>query len=251
MLEQIRVVLIEPSGPANVGAVCRAMYNFGLRHLFVVSPRCELDSPEARGYSTHGQHILRDARIVPALPEALADCVQSWVTTAKLGLYRRQSAAPPREAAPIALAAAAEGPVALAFGREDRGILTTELLHFDRVITIPANPEYPVMNLAAAVTIVAYELFQAEVARTALPALPTAINRNLARGAQKEKMFELLFEALDRIDFFRGQSPDHLRYILRHTFGRVELTNIETDVLIGMARQILYYAKHQPPKQTS
>ncbi len=246
MLDLVRIILIEPSGPANVGAVCRAMFNFGLSSLWVVSPRCELNCPESRGYATHGRPILESARVVAELSEALADCTQSWVTTGKLGLYRRQSAHTPREAAATIVQTGASSPVAIAFGREDRGILTRELQQFDRVITIPANPDYPIMNLGAAAAVVMYELWQARLAAGGAAPLPTAINRELAVGARKEKMFELLFDALDKIDFFRGQSPEHLRYILRHTLGRVDLTTIESDVLTGMARQILYYVKHHP-----
>lgn len=244
MLENVRIVLIEPSGPVNVGATCRAMFNMGLSDLRIVAPRCELDSPESRGFATHAQHILQNATIVDSIPAALDDCIASFVTSAKLGLYRRQAAETPREAAVDAIARARQGKVAIAFGREDRGVLTEELLHFDRIISIPANPEYPVMNLAAAVMVVCYELWQAHLSATEQPELPLAMNQEPAGEGRKRAMFELLFDALDQIDFFRGQNPQHLRYILRQVLGRAELTLIEVDVLIGVARQIQYYVRN-------
>lgn len=243
MLEKIRIVLVEPAGSANIGAVCRAMANMGLRDLTLVAPQCEVNTPESRAYAMHGRSILHAARLVATIPEAVADCVQTIATTAKLGLYRRQAAAPPKETAHLALDAAQQGRVAFAFGRETTGFTDAELLHFDRILTIPANPEYPVLNLAAAALIVCYELWQAAQERAGRPVLPTAIQHELANDQRKRAMFELLFEALDQIDYFRGQSPDHLKYALRQVLGRANLSIIECDVLIGVARQIQYYVR--------
>lgn len=248
MLERVRIVLIEPCGPANVGAVCRVMRNMGLHDLWLVAPRCRTDNPETISHATHARDILADARIVDTIPAALTDCVESYVTTAKLGLYRRQSAIPPADAARSAAQSAALGPVAIAFGREDRGVLTDELLHFDRLITVPANPDFPVMNLAAAVTVVCYELWTAALAADGTTPLPTAQYAPRSTSGHKEIMFAKLFAALDRIEFFRGQNPDHLRYVLRHALGRVDLSVIETDVLIGMARQIDWYLRNHPSR---
>ncbi|MGE3182069.1 MAG: RNA methyltransferase [Phycisphaerae bacterium] len=245
MLENLRIILIEPSGPANIGAVCRAMFNMGLSDLHIVSPRCELDTPESRGYATHAQHILQRANVVADIPAALTDCISSFVTSAKLGLYRRQVAETPRAAAMDAVRRARAGKVALAFGREDRGILTDELLHFDRVITIPANPDYPVMNLAAAVMLVCYELRLAASEAVGQPELPTALNETPADEGRKTALFEQLFAAFDDVDVFRGQNPTHLRYILRQIFGRANMTAMESDVMIGVARQIRYYVQQR------
>jgi tRNA/rRNA methyltransferase len=245
MLDRLRIVLIEPSGPANVGAICRAMANFGLSELVVVAPRCHLQNPEAVAAATHGRRVLDAARIVPDVPTALADCVESYVSTSKLGLYRRQAAQSARDAAATAMRAATTGKVAVAFGREDRGILTSELLHFDRIITIPAHADYPVMNLAAAATVVMYELHAASLAAAGQPELPLAIQSPRATQGHKEVFISALFEGLDQIAFFRGQNPEHLRFILRQIFGRMDLSVIETDVLIGMARQIQWYVRER------
>ena len=244
MLDNIRIVLVEPAGSANIGAVCRAMANMGLRELVLVAPQCDVNTADSRAYAMHGQWILHAARIVPDVPAALAECVLTIATTAKLGLYRRQAAAPPDETARIALAAAQSGPVAFAFGREASGLTTAELLHFDRIVTIPANPEYPVLNLAAATLIVCYELWQAAQAAAGEPPLPAAIPPEPANDERKRMMFTLLFEALDQIDYFRGQSPDHLKYAIRQALGRAQLSIIECDVLIGVARQIQYYVRN-------
>jgi TrmH family RNA methyltransferase len=249
MLSRLRIVLVSPSGPANVGAVCRAMANMGLTDLVVVAPRCDLHDAAAVAYAAHVRPLLDAARIVPDIPAALVGCIRSYATSSKLGLYRRQAAITPAEAAAEALPIAARGPVALAFGREDYGLRDRDLLQFDRIITIPAAESYPVLNLAAAVTVVCYELRQAWLKLEGRAALPLAIDPGLATDERKQVMFARLFDALDQVGFFFGQSPDHLKYALRHLLGRLELDVNEVDILIGMARQIRWYVDHHPDRR--
>lgn len=246
MLSRIRIVLASPSGPANVGAVCRAMANMGLSDLVIASPRCNVRDEAAVAYAAHGRAVLDGARVVDDLAAAMKDCVRTYATSSKLGLYRRQAAITPREAAAEALAAA--GPVAFAFGREDYGLQDRELLNFDRVVSIPADESYPVLNLAVAVAVVCYELRQAWLAAECKSPLPMAIDPGVATDEKKRVLFEKLFDALDRVGFFFGPSPDHLKYALRHLFGRVDLGVNEVDILIGMGRQIRWYVDHHPQR---
>lgn len=248
MLSRLRIVLVAPSGPANVGATARALANLGLSDLVVVAPRCDVRDPTAQDYAAGGRAVLDHVRIVPDIPAALVGCVRSYATSSKLGLYRRQAAITPREAAPEALAAAATGPVAFVFGREDYGLKTAELLHFDRLVTIPADEGYPVLNLAAAVTVVAYELRWAWLEREGRPPLPMTVDSGPAPDEKKRVMFERLFDALDAVGFLFGQNPDHLKYALRRLFGRVDLSVNEVDILIGLARQIRWYVDHHPQR---
>ncbi len=246
MLSRLRIVLVAPSGPANIGAVCRAMANMGLSELIIVAPRCDPKGEVATGFAAHAIAVLDAARIVPDIPAALAGCIRTYATSSKLGLYRRQAALTPAEAAPDAIRAAAQGPVAIAFGREDHGLPTRELLHFDRIISIPADEQYPVLNLAAAVAIICYELRGAWLASEGRPPLPMALDPGVATAEQKQVLFAKLFDALDGVGFFFGQNPDHLKYALRHMLGRLDLGVNEADILIGMARQIRWYVDHFP-----
>lgn len=248
MLSQIRIVLISPSGPANVGAACRAMANMGLSELAIVAPRCDVHDAAAVGYAAHGHAVLDAARVFPDIPTALAGCVRSYATSSKLGLYRRQAAITPAEAAPEAMAAATGGRVAFAFGREDYGLQTRELLHFDRIVSIPAAETYPVLNLAASVAVICYELRRAWLVLEGRSALPMAIDSGVASSEKKQLMFERLFDALEAVGFLFGQNPDHLKYALRHLLGRVDLSINEVDILIGMARQIRWYVDHHPQR---
>ncbi|MGD8453236.1 MAG: RNA methyltransferase [Phycisphaerae bacterium] len=248
MLERIRVVLVSPSGPANIGAVARMMANLGLTDLVIVSPRCDVRDEQAVAYASHGDEVLAAARVVEDIPAALVGCVSTYATSSKLGMYRRQVAITPAVAGEEVVTAAQAGPVALVFGREDFGLRTRELLHFDRIITIPADESYPVFNLAAAATIVCYEVRKAWLAAEEKPALPRALHSGWATQERKERLFEKLFEALAEVGFLLEPNPDHLKYALRHLLGRVSMSVNEADILIGMARQIQWYVRHHPQR---
>lgn len=248
MREPFRIVLVKTTGPANLGAAARAMANMGLSDLVLVSPKCGPDDEQAVAFATHGRQVLDAARIVDDIPEALRDCVKTFACSGKLGLYRRQAAITPHAAANLAVEYVADGPVAFVFGPENHGLRVGELLKFDRIVSIPADPAYPVLNLATAVAIVAYELHRARLAADGQPPLPTVRNAELATDEKKSRIYEYLFDGLDRIGFFCEQSPDKLKYALRHLFGRVDLSENEADILIGMARQIQWYARNHPDR---
>ncbi len=248
MLTRIRIVLHQPTGPANVGAVARIMANMGLRDLVLVAPKHPTDHPDSVAYAAHGADLLSNARTVTNLDAALDDCVRTYATSAKHGLYRRQAVITPRAAAEEAAARLPAGPVAIAFGPERTGFDVRDLLRFDRLVSIPADENYPVLNLAAAVTVCVYELRLAVQQQTGATLLPQALDHGLAPDQRKQILFEKLFDALDRIGFFSEQSPDKLKYGLRHCLGRLDLSIHEADVLIGMAQQIRWYAEQYGPQ---
>ncbi|MFQ5807322.1 MAG: RNA methyltransferase [Phycisphaerae bacterium] len=246
MLDRIRIVLVRPMRPGNVGAVCRAMVNMGLSDLVLVSPACDLADEQAQGFAARAKPLLQRARIVDSTPAALAGCIATFAASAKGGMYRRQAAMTAAAAADLAVEAAAAGPVAFAFGPEDRGLVMRELLHFDRVVEIPADPEYPVLNLAAAVTVLCYEVRQAWLRAGGRPPWSPR-EEPVAADERKRMLYAKLFDALDEIGFFDGQqNPEHLKYALRRVFGRANLTANEVDILIGMAQQIRWYADRHP-----
>lgn len=249
MLDRIRIVLVRPIRPGNVGAVCRAMVNMGLSDLVLVAPACDLADPQTQGFAARATPLLERARIADSIPAALEGCNTTFATSAKGGMYRRQAAVTAAAAAETTLQAVANGRVAFAFGPEDRGLLMRELLHFDRVLEIPADPGYPALNLAAAATVVCYELRQAWLRAEGRSPWPLT-EEQIATDDRKRILYAKLFDALDCIGFFDGQqNPDHLKYALRRVFGRVDLTVNEVDILIGMSQQIRWYAeRHRRPE---
>ncbi|MCS6782545.1 MAG: RNA methyltransferase [Gloeomargarita sp. SKYBB_i_bin120] len=149
----VRVILVEPVGALNVGAVARVMKNFACQELVLVQPRCAWQSQEARQMAVHAGEILAQAQVVPNLTQALAGCVRAIAT-----LGRTPPGEPLKSVLPWLLQDAA--PVALIFGPEDRGLTWAELQLAHRQVTIPTYPDYPSLNLAQAVGICLYELYQ-------------------------------------------------------------------------------------------
>jgi TrmH family RNA methyltransferase len=251
MLDRVRIVLVRPIRGGNVGAACRAMANMGLSDLAIVAPQCDVRGEEAVGFAARARALLASARIVATIAEALDGCVATFATTGKGGFHRKAVALPPDEAARLAVQnARTTGRVAFVFGPEDRGLVLEELLQFDRIVEIPADSEYPVLNLAAAVLVICYELRLAALSAADAPRTPSAASDGsadpghaVAPDERKRIVYEKLFDALDAIGFFRNeQSPHHLRLALRRLFGRLDMTVNEADILIGMARQVRWFA---------
>ncbi len=161
-LERVRIILVEPAGPLNVGSVARVMKNMGLNRLWLVNPKCDRTGEEARLMAVHGADILESAQVVATLPEALAGCHRSIATTA-----RRRDLPIKLESPRVALPWLLEEGItsALIFGPEDRGLNNIELNYAQRFIGIASSPEYPALNLAQAVAICCYELYQFTICR--------------------------------------------------------------------------------------
>ncbi len=160
-LDEVRIVLVQPIGPLNVGSVARAMKNMGLRHLVLVSPLCDYLGEQARLMAVHAQDLLEAARVVATLPEALAGCTKAIATTS-VTRSRSIELENPRIALPWLLQS---GPSALIFGSEDRGLSNDELKYAQRFVRIPSSDAYHSLNLAQAVAVCCYELYQSAISQ--------------------------------------------------------------------------------------
>lgn len=148
---QLAVVLVEPSGPLNVGSVARLCANFDVGELRLVAPRCDHLGEEARRMAVHGGWLLEQARLFPTLSAALADCCRVVATSG-----RRAGEPLPLQAPEPALRwlAQARGPCALVFGREDRGLSNDELLQAGQLLTLGSGDAYASLNLSHAAALV-------------------------------------------------------------------------------------------------
>jgi tRNA/rRNA methyltransferase len=239
MLSNIRIVLVGPLYGGNVGSVCRAMANTGLSDLALVAPPA-LDLEEARMMACHAHGILDKRRTFASLEDAVADCTLVAVTSARQGLYR-QHARPPRDWAPDILAAAAAGPTALVFGREDKGLTNEELALGTHIIQIPTAADYTSINLSQAVMICCYELFVAadvfEQRGEKAPDAPAAL---------RERLFGMWRRMLLEIGFMKDDKADHMMMGVRRVFGRGIKTIDDVKIMMGVARQALWASGHHP-----
>ena len=170
--ERLRVVLVGTQHPGNIGSSARAMHTMGLAQLWLVAPR-RFPDPEAEALAAGARGVLDGARVVATLDEALAQCRVAYGCSAR-GRHVALPELGPREAAERLVTAATASDVALVFGPERTGLDNRDLQRCQAAVRIPANPEYPSLNLAAAVQVLAYELRMAMLAAHAAPVAPTA-----------------------------------------------------------------------------
>jgi tRNA/rRNA methyltransferase len=213
----------------------------GLSDLVLVAPECDPNKRQARRMSTHGETILRQAKIVQDLGEAVAECVFVSATSARKGKLIRGQPVTPESAMPRLIEAVQAGPVALVFGPERTGLSNEEIARCHELIQIDAEDDYPALNLAQAVAICLYEL-----RKTWRRTDPTESTKSIASFADQERMFENLRDALGEIHFLYGPKADTLMHALRHLIGRAQPTDMEIGVLQGLARQIKWYVENHP-----
>lgn len=157
---RFRVVLIEPEYELNVGAVARAMKNFGFAQLVLVRPKCNHLGFDAIKYSKHAREVLECARVVRSLSSATKGCKFTVGTTGILYRHWHKTFRTPISLKELAnkIKGQKEGEFAIVFGNEGVGLSERDISDCDFLITIPANKEYPILNLSHAVAIVLYEL---------------------------------------------------------------------------------------------
>ncbi|WP_346797859.1 RNA methyltransferase [Halomonas sp. Bachu 37] len=160
MLDRIRIVLVQTFHPGNIGASARAMKTMGLRDLVLVNPRSFPDA-EATRLAAGASDLVEQARVTSSLDEAVKDCVQVVGASARLRAMPLPHYEEPDEMARSLVTNAATGPVALVFGRERSGLTNDEIRHCSHQVSIPADPEYGILNLSQAVQILAYETHRA------------------------------------------------------------------------------------------
>ena len=232
-LDNISIVLVEPQGPLNVGAVCRAMMNLGFAQLRLVNPCSEYRSLDARRMALAAESILSHARVFCSLQDALADCHISFGTTRRFGKYREDCILP-AQCATLALSQPPESQVALVFGREDRGLHTSELDLCQFFVTIPTDAAYPSMNLSHAVALLLYEIRKLSLNRSPAPTQA----QSAACTKDVENMFQHMRRTLVEVDYLDPQNPDHILRAFRRLFGRTGLTEREVRILQGLWSRI-------------
>ncbi|MEA3362502.1 MAG: RNA methyltransferase [Thermodesulfobacteriota bacterium] len=243
---QLSVVLVEPQGALNVGSVCRAMLNFGFTDLRLVNPQVDHLSQDARLMAVKAATVLENARVFHSLGDALAGCRLSFGTTRRFGRYR-EGLLHPGEAADRLVPIAQESSVALVFGREDRGLFTSELDLCQHFITIPTDEGLPSMNLAQAVSLCLYEVSNAR----AKYAGRTSNQKKLASSENLESMYQHMRQSLLDIGYLDPQNPDHILRSFRRILGRSGLNDREVRILRGLFNQIDLSTGHKFTRKTA
>jgi len=243
LLKNIRIVLVNTSHPGNIGATARAMKNMGLSRLYLVKPK-DFPSLEAIRRSVSAADILENAVVVDDLSQAISDCV--WVAGASSQLRTIEwPVLEPRECVQQSLGYMEQGDIAIVFGRESNGLNNEEMEKCNVLLTIPTNPDYNSLNLAAAVQVVCYEF---RLALTTEKITKTRGNKyqqdELANSAQLEGLYQHFFDALEHLDFFGTNNPEVLMRRLKGLFARAGTTQREVAIFRGIFSAI-QGKKHQ------
>lgn len=249
LAQQIRIVLVHTTHPGNIGAVARAMKNMGLSELYLVSPK-EFPSERAEWRAANAQDVLTGARVVSTIDEALQGCGLVVGTSAR----DRRIPWPlfnPRECGQRAVAEAATHPVAILFGREDRGLTNEELQKCHYHVHIPANEAYSSLNMAMAVQVICYEIRMAALASAdQLQASPDSHwDMPPAKAEEMELFFQHLEQLMVEVGFHEPENPRQTLTRLRRMFNRIRMDRMELNILRGMFSAIQDNIKNPSDKR--
>lgn len=229
MLSNIRIVLVETTHPGNIGAVARAMKTMGMGSLYLVKPKI-FPSAESTARASGADDILEQARVCGDLVQALEGCRLVVGTSARRRTVEWPELAP-RQSAQRMLAEAARGPVALVFGRESSGLSNAELERCHFLAHIPTNPDFSSLNIASAVQLFAYELYQPSVAGAPAEAVE---ERDVAGAEALEGLHQHMTLTLVEIGFADPQQSKKLMRRLRRLFNRARPDRDELNILRGI-----------------
>lgn len=248
-MANVRIVLVEPSHPGNIGAAARAMKTMGLRDFALVRPK-RFPDPQAQWRAVGAVDVLENARVFDALDDAIADCGIVAGTSAR----GRKIPWPTRTAAEFATEVAEHGlggrSAAVLFGREASGLTNDELHRCNWHVVIPAHPAYSSLNLAMAVQVVCYELYQA-VAEAPAVRPGATWDRRLASTEQVAGLGAHLERVLLAIDFQQPDGPRAALVRLQRLFGRVSLDETEAAILRGILTHVERALGNAPTRRDS
>ncbi len=226
----IRIVLVRPRNPNNIGAVARAMKNFGFADLVIVAPHAPVWE-EARRSAIGAVDLVERARVVENLVQGISDCSMvigtvdprrgKGITTRKL--VEELSTAPHQ--------------IALVFGSEKSGLTKADLSYCHRVASIPTSSECPSMNLGQAVAIFCYELArigESPHSRTEGNPLPAT-----ADIVEVESLLEQTAVILGEAGFLKSGNERKMKEKLRQSLLRMRLTSRDVTLWRGAVGKIL------------
>ncbi len=240
-MSPLKIVLISPRNPLNIGAAARAMSNFGFSELRLVNPY-NVAFREARS-AVKAHAVLEQAREFPTITEAVADCALVVGTTA---IGPRVLEHPMRrleyggKLIAKKLAAVPPAPVALMFGSEKFGLSNEDMSHCHWLMRIPTREEHGSMNLGQAVAVCLYEIIRSPVAAKTAPDA-----KRLAESAHLERITEFLETILDRSGYVHARVEGSTRMKIRRLVRRLQLNAHDAEVWLGMLRQILWKLEHR------
>ena len=154
----LKIILVEPNGPLNVGSIARLCSNFEVEELRIVSPKCDIYSLEAKKMALKGQKFLEQCKIFSNLEKAIIDCDLVLASSGRIDVRKDSYLESFEDILDWTISFKKINNLAIIFGREDRGLTNKELLLANKIFNIPTSSNNPSLNLSHAVSIVLHEL---------------------------------------------------------------------------------------------
>jgi tRNA/rRNA methyltransferase len=224
-LNSISILLVRPRYHENIGSVARAMKNMGLNRLVVVDGSSPLHR-DAYKLASGAEDILERAEEFPSLREAISEMEVVVGMTSRAG-KERSPLLTPKNVAEKLIPISEGNSIALVFGSEKEGLTNEELSLCHLYVRIPSVDAFPSLNLAQAVMVLCYELFQSSTTNQ-------KETGPLASSEDLERMFEHMERTLLAIEFLDAKQPERIMRVLRKIFGRSQMDEREVQIFQGI-----------------
>ena len=244
-IKQPSIVLVRPQMGENIGASARAMWNFGLSRMRVVAPRDGWPSKKAIAMASGAGRLLDEAGHYEDVASAIADSHFTLATTARLRGLTKQIYSP-EDAIRIVAQKIGEGQnVSLLFGPERAGLENEDIAQSNALISVPVNPEFPSLNLAQCVLLLAYEWRRAYKQETTTHMKMAKLD--WAIGEETDHLARHYEERLEEAGFFFPETKaEGMKTNLRNMWSRLPLTRADVRMFHGMLRQMVRWKEKGP-----
>ena len=234
--KQVKIILIETSNSGNIGSTLRAMKTMGFVNLCLVNPK-KFPSEEVTALAANASDLIDTVEVVNSLEEALDGC------NLVVGTSSRDRKVPwPNEsiisASPKIIAEAdKDNTVAILFGREDRGLTNDELQRCNLHVHIPANEDYPVLNVAMSVQVICYQLLIDKTLRSE-GKKNTYWDVPLAEANHVNRLIKHFTEVAEKLEVFNKGNPRQIGARIKRLFTRIGLDEMEVNFMRGFLSAI-------------
>ncbi|OHD61120.1 MAG: hypothetical protein A2014_06595 [Spirochaetes bacterium GWF1_49_6] len=225
----ITVILIEPEGEGNIGAVARAMMNTGVSRLILVNPKCDHLSEDSLNHSVHAREILQNAVVLQSLPDAIDNSEIRIAFSRRIGQWRKRDYS--LQELTEHLTPLRDKSIAVVFGNEKHGLSNEDILLCDLLCYIPSAPGFASLNLSQAVMVALYELFIAFQGAD-------SFRRETAPREEFDEMIGTIIGTLENLDYFRTVPAWRLTKYLNKILHRASLDHYDTVIIRNLFQRV-------------
>ena len=240
----LNVVLVEPSGPINVGSIARLCSNFEINELRIVAPKCDIFSLEAKKMALKGQKYIDNCKFFNSIEQSIFDCDLVLATCGRIDLSNDIKCESIEGISTWISSFKEINNIGILFGREDRGLSNSELLFAHKIFNIKTSQNYPSLNLSHAVSIILYELNKCSINNL-------KNDLQVFNLASSKEIYETFIE-LEEMLIRTGYLLKHTSYSKISKFKKFILkantSSHEINVLRGIVHQINWFLNNSKRK---